>query len=126
MRIVFFGSDDFAAVHLEELIHHEKFDVVGCVTQPDRPKGRGMKVILSPIKELALEHAIDVLQPTDMKDENFVAGLKQFDADVFVCDCLWPYSFSTYSGYSINMCIECSWVFVASISWCGTNQLGCD
>ena len=83
MRIVFFGSDDFAAVNLEKLIAL-KYDVVACVTQPDRPKGRGMKVRVSPIKQLARENNIEVSQPEDIKDNAFQDQLKSFDAGLFV------------------------------------------
>ncbi len=83
MNIVFFGSDDFATVHLESLIG-STHEVVACVTQPDRPKGRGMKVIVSPVKECAARNSVPVFQPTSFKDEGFVEALKQFEAEVFV------------------------------------------
>lgn len=83
MRVVFFGSDDFAAAHLKDLIPSE-FAVVGCVTQPDRPKGRGMKMNVSPIKEVAQEHDIRVLQPLDLKEGAFLQDLRELAADVFV------------------------------------------
>ena len=53
MRIVYMGTPDFAAVSLKKLID-EQFDVVGVFTQPDKPKGRGMKLVASPVKEVAL------------------------------------------------------------------------
>ncbi|MBL8012605.1 MAG: methionyl-tRNA formyltransferase, partial [Candidatus Omnitrophica bacterium] len=83
MRIVFFGSDDFAAVHLEKLLsstHH----VWTCVTQPDKPKGRGLKVVDSPIKELALANKIPLLQPATIRDQSFINALKECQADLFV------------------------------------------
>ncbi|MFT5169641.1 MAG: methionyl-tRNA formyltransferase [Candidatus Omnitrophota bacterium] len=82
MKIVFFGSDDFANVHLEALIASH-YDVVATVTQPDRPKGRGMKVILSPIKETALKNNIDVLQPTAF-DDDVIFKLASYKADYFI------------------------------------------
>ena len=54
MRIVFMGTPDFASASLKKLID-ERFDVVGVFTQPDKPKGRGMELCASPVKELALE-----------------------------------------------------------------------
>ena len=51
MKIIFFGSDDFARVHLEHLLTHGH-QVLCCVTGPDKPQGRGMKIVISPIKEL--------------------------------------------------------------------------
>lgn len=82
MKIIFFGSDDFAARHLESLI--AKHNVVACVTQPDRAKGRGMKLEFSPIKDMALKHDISVLQPNDLKHPSVAEELKSYQADVFV------------------------------------------
>ncbi|MBN1870613.1 MAG: methionyl-tRNA formyltransferase [Candidatus Omnitrophica bacterium] len=83
MNIIFFGSDDFAEAHLQALIgsHH---NVPACVTQPDRPKGRGMKVADSPIKECALKHKIPVLQPASLNDPAFIKSLKDLKSDIFV------------------------------------------
>ena len=83
MRIVFFGSDDFAAVHLEQLLGcgHQ---VLACVTGPDRPQGRGMKIVISPIKQIALNHQIPCLQPLSLKDKVVVDELKGYAADIFV------------------------------------------
>lgn len=83
MKIVFFGSDDFAAAHFEYLVQH-KYNVIGCVTQPDRPKGRGMKMILSPVKEIALKNKITVLQPDNLKLPAVASELDAFKADLFV------------------------------------------
>ncbi|MBU0467685.1 MAG: methionyl-tRNA formyltransferase [Candidatus Omnitrophica bacterium] len=83
MNIVFFGSDDFALAHLEALLSSQH-NVVGCVTQPDRPKNRGMKVVVSPIKECALTNDIDVFQPDDLSDPDFVSSLKKINAELFV------------------------------------------
>src|SRR4051812_9624212 len=83
MRITFFGSDDFAATHLKQLLnsHHK---VVGCVTQPDTRQGRGMKVVLSPIKAIAAEHGIEYIQPETLKSPDVIAHLKEWNADLFV------------------------------------------
>jgi methionyl-tRNA formyltransferase len=83
MKIVFFGSDDFAAVHLEALAG-SACKVLGCVTQPDRPRGRGMKVIVSSVKECAQRHHLPVWQPTDLKDSSFITELKGLQSDLFV------------------------------------------
>ncbi|MDP8211905.1 MAG: methionyl-tRNA formyltransferase [Candidatus Zapsychrus exili] len=82
MKIVFFGSDDFARAHLESLLE-SGFEVVCCVTQPDRSKDRGMKLSISPIKECAQEEGISIIQPESF-DEAIVAALKDFEADLFV------------------------------------------
>ncbi len=83
MRIIFFGSDDFAAVHLKKLLE-SSHAIVGCVTQPDRPKGRGMKLVESPIKFTAVSKKIPLLQPQTLKDEAVLSQLKSLNADVFV------------------------------------------
>ena len=66
MRIVFMGTPDFAEASLKKLID-EKFDVVGVFTQPDKPKGRGMELSFSPVKELALAGGLPVYQPVKMR-----------------------------------------------------------
>ena len=83
MRIVFFGSDDFAAVHLKKLLE-SSHAIVGCVTQPDRPKGRGMKVAASPVKYAAVSKKIPLLQPYTLQDKALLSQLQSFDADIFV------------------------------------------
>ncbi len=83
MKIIFFGSDDFAGMHMEALIK-SSHQVVAAVTQPDKAKGRGMKVVFSPIKELAVKYKIPLLQPETLKDPQIVAELKSFQADLFV------------------------------------------
>lgn len=84
MKIVFFGSDDFAEFYLRALLD-SPHQVVACVTQPDRPKDRGMKITVSPIKKIAQMRGIPVLQPEQLKNNNeFLESLKEFCADVFV------------------------------------------
>lgn len=83
MKIIFFGSDDFALAHLEALLD-SAHKVVACVTQPDKPKGRGMKMIVSPVKEGALGNNIPVLQPVTFKDRAVVKQLKGFESDLCV------------------------------------------
>lgn len=63
IRIAFLGTPDFAKSHLQSLLNDEHYDVVGVVSQPDRPSGRKMKLQPSPVKQLALEHDIPVLSP---------------------------------------------------------------
>ena len=70
MRIVFMGTPDFAVPTLETLIQSEH-EVVGVVTQPDRPKGRSGKLQFSPVKEAAVEAQIPVFQPERIKDGTF-------------------------------------------------------
>ncbi len=81
MRVVFMGTPDIAATCLQKLIE-DGFCVVGVFTQPDRPKGRGMKMIYSPVKELALQHDLPVFQPESFKDGCAVQQLKELAPDV--------------------------------------------
>ncbi|MBF0331530.1 MAG: methionyl-tRNA formyltransferase [Candidatus Omnitrophica bacterium] len=83
MRIVFFGCDDFAAVNLTHLIDRGH-RVVGLVTQPDKPKGRGLHCGYSPTKQIAFAHGIAVFQPETLKDPVLVDKLRWFHADIFV------------------------------------------
>ncbi|MDO8580252.1 MAG: methionyl-tRNA formyltransferase [Candidatus Omnitrophota bacterium] len=83
MTIIFFGSDDFAATHLEALVK-TKHRIVGCVTPLDKPQGRGMKMIYSPVKTIAVENNIPVWQPADARDTTFLDQLKKAGADLFV------------------------------------------
>jgi methionyl-tRNA formyltransferase len=82
MKIIFFGSDDFALIHLEALA--SEHEIVACVTQPDKPKGRGMHLVPSPIKEWALKNKKPVLQPDRIKDPDLLSQLKEFQADLFI------------------------------------------
>jgi len=83
MRIVFMGTPDFAAASLEKLIE-EKFNVVGVFTQPDKPKGRGMEMSFSPVKELALRHELPVYQPAKMRDGQALELVKALEPDILV------------------------------------------
>lgn len=83
MRIVFMGTPDFAAASLKKLLD-EKFDVVGVFTQPDKPKGRGMELACSPVKELALENALPVFQPVKMRDGTALEAVKSLAPDILV------------------------------------------
>ena len=81
MRIVFLGTPDFAVASLEALIKND-FNVVGVITAPDKPAGRGYKVKMSAVKVCAESHNIPVLQPTNLKDPGFLEALKALQADI--------------------------------------------
>jgi methionyl-tRNA formyltransferase len=82
-RIVFFGTPSFALPPLKALIQGPD-EVVAVVTQPDREKGRGRKVIASPVKELALQKGLPILQPEKAKEVSFQEKLKSLGTDLFV------------------------------------------
>lgn len=81
-KIVFMGTPDFAVPTLKTLI--DQHQVIGVVTQPDRPAGRGAKVRMSPIKQVALEYDIPVFQPTKIRKAEAIDELKKWDADAYV------------------------------------------
>ena len=81
MRVVFMGTPDIAATCLKKVLG-DGFDVVGVWTQPDRPKGRGMKLVQSPVKELALANNIPVFQPENFRADEDVQALRDLNPDV--------------------------------------------
>lgn len=83
MKIVFMGTPDFAVPTLESLVKggHE---VIAAVTQPDKPKGRGKAVLMTPVKEKALEYEIPVYQPVKARDPEFVELLRKMNPDAIV------------------------------------------
>ena len=81
-KIVFMGTPEFAVNSLLALIQHH--EVVGVVTQPDRPAGRGNEVKMSPIKQVALEHHIPVFQPEKIRKPEAIDQLAQWNADAYV------------------------------------------
>ncbi len=83
MRVVFWGTPEFAAPSLRALLG-EGFDVVGVVTQPDKPQGRSREIIPSPIKQIALDEEIKVFQPKSARDLDFYRQLQKLDADMSV------------------------------------------
>ena len=83
MKIVFMGTPDIAVGCLQKIID-EKHDILGVVTQPDKPVGRGKKMGMPPVKELALKYDIPVYQPIKARDEEFVQILKDLNPDLIV------------------------------------------
>ena len=82
-KIIFFGTPPFAIPALKGLLEGPD-PVVAVVTQPDRRKGRGQKVIPTPVKELAVQHGLTVLQPERVKEETFLERIKNIHPDLFV------------------------------------------
>ena len=82
MKIIFMGTPDFAKESLEEL-YNNNYEILAVVTNPDKPKGRGMKMIASPVKEFALEKGIKVFQPEKVRNnEEFISEIKALKPDV--------------------------------------------
>ena len=83
LRVIFAGTPDFAAQHLQALLD-SSHQVVAVYSQPDRPAGRGRKLTASPVKALALKHAIEVQQPLSLKDADTQQVLATYNADIMV------------------------------------------
>ena len=83
LRIVFMGTPEFAVGILDTIIKNN-FEVVGVITAADKPAGRGQKIKYSAVKEYALEHNLNLLQPTNLKDETFLAELRSLNANLQV------------------------------------------
>jgi methionyl-tRNA formyltransferase len=81
LRIVFMGTPDFAVGILDTIVKNN-YNVVGVITAPDKPAGRGQKLKYSAVKEFALQHQLNLLQPTNLKDENFLSTLKSLNANL--------------------------------------------
>jgi methionyl-tRNA formyltransferase len=82
LRIVFMGTPDLACFSLEALLQPPEFEVVAAVTQPDRPKGRALKLHPSPVKEIALRKKLPVLQPERARDERFIQALAEIQPEI--------------------------------------------
>lgn len=83
MRVIYFGTPDFAVESLDAIVN-SSHEVVAVVTVPDRQAGRGQKLIYSPVKEYALAHQLPLLQPEKLRDTDFLAALQAYNADIFV------------------------------------------
>jgi methionyl-tRNA formyltransferase len=83
LRVIFAGTPAFAAAHLKQLIK-SSHEVVAVYTQPDRPAGRGKRLTPSPVKQIALDHELPVLQPPTLRNEDSASSLAAFGADVMV------------------------------------------
>ena len=81
LRIIYMGTPEFAVPSLELLVQNN-WNVVGVITAPDKPKGRGQKLIPSPVKEAALKHGLHILQPTNLKSPEFQDELRALKADL--------------------------------------------
>ena len=84
IRVLFMGTPDFAVGCIEMLLNREDIDVLGVVTQPDRQSGRGYKLLPPPVKVVAEEKGIEVLQPLTVKDEAFESYIKEKNPDLII------------------------------------------
>ncbi|HNX93331.1 MAG TPA: formyltransferase family protein, partial [Syntrophomonas sp.] len=83
MKIVFMGTSEFSVPSLQK-IQEAEHEIIGVITQPDRPRGRGQKLIPSPIKEFALHQGLEIYQPERIKDEAAIDHVRSWDPDLVV------------------------------------------
>lgn len=83
LKIVFLGTPDFAVESLKRIVEGG-YNVVGVVTMPDKRAGRGHQLLQSPVKQYAVEHNLNVMQPVNLKDLEFVEALRSLNADLFI------------------------------------------
>lgn len=84
LRTIFMGTPDFAVASLETLLNRSDVEVVGVVTQPDRPRGRGHKLMPSPVKVVAQNNSLQILQPERLKNDNVIDELAAFAPDLII------------------------------------------
>ena len=121
LRIIFMGTPEFAVESLKAL-HESQFNVVGVITAPDKPKGRGQKVSISPVKEFAIQHDLPVLQPTNLKSPEFHEELKKYRANLFVVvafrmlpEVVW--SMPEYGTFNLHASLLPQYRGAAPINW---------
>nr|WP_305067174.1 methionyl-tRNA formyltransferase [Mangrovivirga halotolerans] len=121
LRIIFMGTPEFAVASLEELVEN-KFNIVAVITAPDKPKGRGRKPAPSPVKVCAEKYNIDVLQPTNLKDEEFQQTLKSYNANLQIVvafrmlpESVW--SMPEYGTFNLHASLLPNYRGAAPINW---------
>ncbi len=121
MKIVFFGTPDFAVPSLQ-VLNDSEHEVLAVVTAPDKQRGRGMQVTHTPVKEFAMANGIPVLQPNDLKDDDFIEHLIDLDADLFVVVAfrILPkevFDIPTYGAFNLHASILPQYRGAAPIQW---------
>lgn len=121
LRIVFMGTPEFAVASLKILVEHQ-FNIVAVISAPDRPKGRGQKIALSPVKEYAIAQDIPVLQPTNLKSNEFNEELKGYQANLQVVvafrmlpEVVW--SMPEYGTFNLHASLLPQYRGAAPINW---------
>ena len=131
LRIIFMGTPEFAVESLKILVEHH-FNIVAVITAPDRPKGRGQKIVFSPVKEYAITQNIPVLQPTNLKSPEFNEELKSYNANLQVVvafrmlpEVVW--SMPQYGTFNLHASLLPQYRGAAPINWAiinGEKQTG--
>lgn len=121
MNIVFMGTPDFAVPSLEILLAHG-YNISSVVTAPDKPRGRGRQVSVTPVKEAALKHSLPVMQPDALRDERFIDALNDLHPDLFVIVAfrILPkevYSIPTKGAFNLHASLLPKYRGAAPINW---------
>lgn len=121
LRIIFMGTPEFAVESLKKL-HAGGFNIVAAITAPDKPRGRGQKITFSPVKEYAVENAIPVLQPTNLKSSQFIEELRSYKANLHVVvafrmlpEVVW--SMPEYGTFNLHASLLPQYRGAAPINW---------
>lgn len=121
LRIIFMGTPEFAVESLEAIVE-AGYNVVAVITAPDKPKGRGRKLAMSPVKEAALKHNIPVLQPRNLKSPDFIEELKVYRANLQVVvafrmlpEVVW--SMPEYGTFNLHASLLPQYRGAAPINW---------
>ena len=125
LRILFMGTPDFAVAILQKILD-EKLDVVGVITAPDKPAGRGRKLKESAVKKFAVAHNLPVLQPTNLKNEDFIKDLKSLQANLQVVvafrmlpEVVWK--MPAYGTFNLHASLLPDYRGAAPINWASIN-----
>jgi methionyl-tRNA formyltransferase len=105
MNIIFMGTPEFALPTLKSL-HQSSHSILAVITQPDRPKGRGQKLLVSPIKQYALDSDLPILQPKTVNDPEFIESLKQNRPDVIIVVAFGQILSATFLKIPTQFCIN--------------------
>ncbi len=121
MKIVFFGTPEFALPSLQ-VLNDSEHEVLAVVTSPDMQRGRGMQVSHSPVKDFAMENGIPVIQPKDLSDDDFIEHLIDLDADLFVVVAfkILPkevFDIPTYGAFNLHASLLPNYRGAAPIQW---------
>ena len=121
LRIIFMGTPEFAVESLKALCDGN-FNIVGVITAPDKPSGRGQKLTFSPVKEFAISRNIPVLQPTNLKSPDFHEELKSYQSNLFVVvafrmlpEVVW--SMPEYGTFNLHASLLPQYRGAAPINW---------
>ena len=125
LRIVYMGTPEFAVAPLKALVENG-YNIVGCITMPDKEVGRGHHIRFSPVKEYALSKEIPLLQPAKLKDEEFLGNLKAWNADLQIVvafrmlpEVVW--SMPKYGTFNLHASLLPQYRGAAPINWAVIN-----